>query len=446
MKNQCFSLWSLLLITSQLMVNLFDFIHGNPNCEILTSGGIIEGQATQLVCVLTTDEELVNMKHISWSRKNLQTGNVDQMPILRHKVVKSEKLKIDPVNREDGQYQYICKYEYKNKNIECVTTTASLSIKKTPRERYPECIIPDKSYQEGDVITISCHTEFLSNTVHLNISKGNRPIQGLKYNIIGNERVLKYKFCVTANNNDDSFVCTQTSNNVPGEEKQCKFPPLNVNYVPRVKISYSGKTHVQLGIEALLACTADSNPIPYQYIWDSTPYIAKFKLETNGLVYRTTVDNLSLNGTIITCKVTNKVGTGENNYTLIVVDNNEQHKPTKADKPIISNTSNLNRGVTDDSEIKLLTIAGATLFLSALLIFILFCYLRQRHILYMQNHYIAQPEVYFEPKDSVRTQPPTSEGPYWGRNVGIQVPPDPDKDSEYAEIEEARKSGSNKSV
>ncbi|XP_071944271.1 uncharacterized protein [Antedon mediterranea] len=143
---------------------------------------------------------------------------------------------------------------------------------------------------------------------------------------------------------------------------------------------------------------------------------------------------------IIQCNVYNEIGFGSDK-TIITFEGEDVIVPNLFPDPPPDRES-INTEYTELPAATILSVAGASLLLLSLIMAILLCYFQvytRSHAIDYTGQRIPQPDVYFEPKDSLHS-PYAGETTPWKRSVGVQVSGDSSESSyTYAEIEERMK-------
>ncbi|XP_033116896.1 uncharacterized protein LOC117116887 [Anneissia japonica] len=343
-------------------------------------------------------------------------------------------LVIPKASRSDGNYGYSCAVVEGN-TILTETDPVTLTINALPAPQYPDCTLVKDQHREGEMITLICTSEKVTPPVNLRWYHRGKLISNPREGPASNGDLVnsQYSFKPTRKNNGDVYVCSQTSS--LQVTRNCTVGPLDILHEPSV--SMQPAVEVQEGSEALLVCYASANPEPFLYEWTFVPNIDPtfYKLENTDQVVRITNVRQYMNGTKVTCKVANKIGAVQANSYLIV-----KEALNLVDPPVVQTVGNAEPNNRVINSTAILSVAGGLLLFTALLVGVSLCYFhmcKRGMQIYESPFRIAQPEVYFEPKDNVPPLPLyPREGVYLKRHVAIQVSPDMDDESVYAEIEE----------
>ncbi|XP_071945781.1 synaptogenesis protein syg-2-like [Antedon mediterranea] len=398
-------------------------------------------EGDQIVLSCTVDiSTLSQQQQVVWRRDNdIISIGIDVKEMYRnHFELKVDNgigmytLVITKAVRSDANYKYSCAVVDGYKVL-AETIAVGLIITAIPAPQFPECNARKDQHREGESITMTCTSEKVIPPVNLRwYHYGKLLNPGETPNINGDLIVSIYSFKLNKDNNGDVYICSQISS--LKVTRNCTIGPIDVLYRPIV--SMQNYISIEEGSEALLVCSASSNPSPFVYTWSFIPHIDHqfFQLENMDQVLRITNVKHYMNGTTVTCSVANEIGAGYANSFLIVKD-----AFVVLENPIVQTVEKLEPDDRVINSTAILSIAGGLLLFTALLVAVSLCYFHmcKRGIqMYESNYRIAQPEVYFEPKDVSPLPLHPREGVYLKRHVAIQVSPDMDDESVYAEIEE----------
>ncbi|XP_033111456.1 nephrin-like [Anneissia japonica] len=444
-----------------LVFRTFEFVYADDKAVSLqftshpTDNDAIEGTKTLLSCYV---EGLSQGMVVSWMRDDTRLSKGTEL--LNNPNKKRYKLEvnnsghmyiifIDPVQMSDADHLFFCAV-YKNDVELLKSKKCRLNIKQVPSLQFPQCSMSKPSYIENDRATVTCMTEDVDPEPTITLMYENRPVtKAIKEKSDGHV-TKKYTFTVDRKYDGKTIICSQRTTAVQSSElRNCSAGPFRIKYKPNVTIQ--GNLYHHIGKEELYVCRADAKPAANMYLWSFEPNLPSeyHKIENNDQVLRLNIPD-NYNGTTIRCEVYNSVGSSMQEIQIFTYY--DPSDPTFTVEKVGSSndfTNNKNPGSSVDST-TMLSIAGSALMLTALLIGILLCYFQickiQRNSLTASGYRIAQPEVYFVPKDSIAPSVQNCDCNDWKRTVGIQVPTDLDIESVYMDIEDGKKTCSHKSV
>ncbi|XP_033116932.1 kin of IRRE-like protein 2 [Anneissia japonica] len=348
-------------------------------------------------------------------------------------------LRVKKVTRTDSLYAYTCGIMEKSSIIKR-SSPVYLNVRQVPSAVYPECNIETVALVEGKTAFARCRVERINPEPELKWFRQGQEVQSL---LIPNDNfiIIEHEFIPKMTDNGNILSCTMTTPARANYVSNCSTGALNIDYKPRVNVT--GPKSVAVGKEVLFVCWSRAKPAIHRIEWSLDPQLSanNYVLESKNLVLRIFKAQLKDNGTKVKCTVTNTVGTNSSE-TLLIVKERAITDPTittpTTDKKLPPKPPNMDSAM-------ILSIAGCTLLLSTLVITMILCYHHicriHRQTLSMTGEQIAQPQIYFEPKDMVSPPcpPDYSTNHYIWRTVGIQVPSDGDIESVYTEIDEGKK-------
>ncbi|XP_071945765.1 uncharacterized protein [Antedon mediterranea] len=349
-------------------------------------------------------------------------------------------LTIRYVEVSDASYTYKC--AAKNSFNELIWSEGSeLKVNEIPDSKYPLCEPRDQTFNENSRKSLTCRSEVIEPPVTLQWYKNSKLLNATT-SFTGNEVKVKYDFEVKYEDATAEFMCVQSSSTITKLNGNCTIGPIFVNYLPRVTIECrSTKTYknrsaiVKYNDVTVLICIAKTAHAYPNYKWKFSKWLSPedYILSPDNR-YVTFTAKEKHDNVMATCTVTNKLGSGSANITIYVTDiKNLTPSPT-----IINFPPQKSPEVPPSLIVAIIGIC--TLFIVIIMSGVLCCLKFYMHRQFINAHIrrqeiyqrhkpsigctIAQPEIYFEPKDSISQSTNTSDGTSsTKRSIGIQVLP-----------------------
>ncbi|XP_033114867.1 uncharacterized protein LOC117115262 [Anneissia japonica] len=407
-----------------------------------------EGSSTILACIVT-DLDKKN-ENVTWKVNGdiISNGSLiinedqrDKYSILTaiNDIHHTNNLMVKNIERSDGKNSYICAVTSKLKKEIKHSQVAKIKVFEKPGEQYPKCInlSNKKKYKEGETLKIECISENSQPNPKLTWNRQNKMLKSHMTNIKNILRIT-YNMTLTRNDNGAIYWCQLRIPDNPKFERNCSIGPFQVDYKPSVQLNIP---KYAINEEAIFVCFSSASPSKVMYNWTIIPPIREYGIENNGQVLRLSRVLRSHEGTIVKCNVHNEVGQGSDETVIIIDDEDSDLQDYLPETSQNSNEQNQAQ-YTELPAATILSVAGASLLLLSLIMAILLCYFQvytRSHAIDYTGQRIPQPDVYFEPKDSLHS-PFAGEATPWKRSVGVQVSGDSSESSyTYAEIEERMK-------
>ncbi|XP_071944207.1 limbic system-associated membrane protein-like [Antedon mediterranea] len=389
---------------------------------------VVEHDAVNLECKLKEKhaDDLVSWKGIENMPGNRYTldENGDDIDYTFTLTIKS----VDRTDKGEYKCQIITR---EGRHME---RTLILTVLEIPGDTYPVCAeLPTAT--EGQPITLSCNSEMVEPAPVLKWYKKDK-FNGSLYELNTFEQkheddIIKLELTLTptAENNKDVYVCKLTTETNLEWSRECKRV-MHVRYKPIVNIS--GSPTVEVGRETVFICEAQTSSATYS--WNYSLPTSRVRLEADNQILRYHDPRPEDNGNEITCIAANDVGSSSKKLVLYVLE--FPIKPPIGPSHAPETVYNQNSKTRSLSFVTAVA-GGCTTILLVLLIMFAGCIHYHTNRDFRNTSLVAQPDVYFEPRDRVLHMPHGS----CMRSIGVQVPRDIESESVYHEIE-SRKSGS----
>ncbi|XP_033107917.1 uncharacterized protein LOC117109638 [Anneissia japonica] len=347
-------------------------------------------------------------------------------------------LKISKVLLSDAGKQFFC-VAVNDGNQRVESKRAVLNVTRVPSTPNPDCLRLDGSYNEGEIVKVTCTQENTNPRVRLNIYKGDKLLSGKPADNI--QSTFEYTATFEAHRSDDGVTgllwCSQTPPNDDYPQrfrKNCSFSIVNVNFAPSITIN--GATEITLDKqrkeqEVVYVCTSFAKPTSVTYDWEvkfhHDPTVKYYKQHNGSTLRLVLTQSTVVREVNLTCIGHNAVGTSSVTQTLLV---NHDSKAT------VSPTPEVPDGGPEFtwSTALILAVTGSCGLCIALFtaVIIGFYHFQLPQSIDIYGERIAQPEVYFEPKDGI-SSPQVIDGKH---SVGVQVSEQADIESVYTEVSE----------
>ncbi|XP_033111455.1 uncharacterized protein LOC117112476 [Anneissia japonica] len=325
------------------------------------------------------------------------------------------------------------------KKTEYSNIASQPEVIEVPDPRYPLCEPRDQTFNENAEKTLKCRSESIHPAVTLRWYKNGKPLDSTTDNE-NDEIIQKYTFNVKYEDANAEFVCVQSSTSIPRLNGNCTIGPIYVNYIPRVTIEYRGEKNKNAMMKYndvnILICHANTSHANLAtFKWTFSRFLrpgVDYTLSDDSrfMTFTAKDEHNKLNAK---CTVTNSLGSGSANITIFVT---KHIKPT----PLTSGPTNPDYSSQVPPSLVVAIIGICTLFIVIIMSSVLCCLKFYAHRQFINAHMrrqeiyqrhdpsigctIAQPEIYFEPKDSISQSTNTSDGTSsTKRSIGIQVLP-----------------------
>ncbi|XP_033107890.1 nephrin-like [Anneissia japonica] len=403
-----------------------------------------EGEQALFVCTVNS---LSRLQKVAWKQNNkiITIGDESKVPeqfSIRVDVnIHQYTLVISKTKRTHDNSEIQCCIREGENDRKC-SDTARLNINQVPGKEFPECSPKTEIYRSPDPVTLTCITELTDPKVNLEWWVARKMVSSRPAREEHNQLVLRYTFDAKPED-DGKFVRCRMYSTVLAIERNCTIGPLNVQFAPNVTIQ--APTEISVGREAVFICSGIAKPRARKYDWklDGNPSPDEYRIESSGFVLRIFKPE-KFNKTSIQCSVSNSEGTRSAKFVINVKPRKQtSYFPSQnLTRRVVSPDAMSQSSNPDEMTIAMiLAITGSCSFVIVLLMLIPLCMVRlfsQKVTMDASGRIIAQPDVYFEPKDTILTNEPSLHDTVtWRRNVGIQVPVDLECGSEsmYAEVE-----------
>ncbi|XP_071944266.1 uncharacterized protein [Antedon mediterranea] len=390
--------------SSTIFLYFLVLIHLGKSMKVGFLGGFVpevdanENGRAYITCSFKNRDKVLQTP--AWQRDGktivLGKNNNDRFyTVLQDGVIDSYNLIIENVERTDGEYKYTCVLLDNEGNIIIESLPTTLKIKQLPGLQYPAFEPLKEKYQAGSQIEITCFTEKTENSVStLTLYQDGEKLNA--YDADDSYQKIKYKFIAQVEDNSKSFRC-HLSNSILSEGRNKTTGLLNIQFKPNLRKD-------------------------------------EYKVEPDSeQILRIKKPSKANNGSSLTCIVTNDVGSGSSTAVLRVL---KQSPPPTILPPATEHP----KSPIDELTLAIIIAAAGGCSVLIILIIILPMYYRYlRNCLFQPNiditgTQIAQPDIYFEPKDSIRPPLPTPDHvEQWRISVGIQVSPESNEHS-YTEV------------
>ncbi|XP_030847636.1 kin of IRRE-like protein 2 [Strongylocentrotus purpuratus] len=446
---------------------------------------VLEGRAATMDCSISN----LNARHVVlWYRGGILLSNGTaivghQLNATRYSIMVNTNsgqynLHIRSVSKSDD-HSYLCAVQSISAAGVAVevlrSRSARLEIYHLPdRKRFPLCEPLTKlNYTEGEFVTILCKSERANPPVTLKWTRNGILISQVEIDdtVTTGYRTLRHRFQADASLNGASFECHASSEADDTYAEHCVLDGLNILYKPRVSLDKINEA-VHADEEFVFQCIADANPEPSHYFWKRSPEIpaerVKFSQDkTQMMINPRDIDN----GTLITCNVSNAIGSLSSSLLMIVQPVIvETTTPKSNDSTVVTIRpktstdippykpdvgSSASETVPLSPEILAIIIGIIGLLILIVLVitlgYLCRCFPVQHKGSYDNSVYGStfgpnygpnerpiwdQTSIYFEPKDHLRELNTwqRTHRPVWQRNVSVQVPHVEEEDPPYQEI------------
>ncbi|XP_071944227.1 uncharacterized protein [Antedon mediterranea] len=400
-----------------------------------TSKSVYEGTVALFECTLSFQ----SFQTLEW----YDDSQTQIMPSSRYIITSNQDetldinyiwLKIKPVQTTDDGKGFYC-VVVEDSVHKFKSNRATLNVTKVPQTESPECKRLEVNYNEGDQVELVCEQENTNPRVNLAIYKDNKLLTGTSQKT---QEKYKYIAKFVARRTDDGSVltCVQTSptDNYPSIfNKNCSYGNINVNYAPSVSINGAYEVILRKQQELVYVCTSkQAKPSPVTFRWsvdfaeDST---VRFFEEHDGNTLRLILSPSTIIHEVnLTCIGRNTMGSSRVSHVLRVI-----HDPVVTSNPTYA-TGNPAGTAFNWSTALILAVTGSCGLCIALFtaVIIGFYHFQLPQSMDIYGERIAQPEVYFEPKDGI-SSPQVIDGKH---SIGVQVSELTEIESVYTEVSE----------
>ncbi|XP_071944684.1 cell adhesion molecule 4-like [Antedon mediterranea] len=415
---------------------------------------VLEGDSVTVKCFI--QGKLPDSSDIAWWKGERQLSNKNNILIKDSRLIATLTdfpgtnkltylLGISQSVRED-EGGYYCKIS----NIDEIhSEIVRVTILQKPSDEYPQCFQSKESYISGSDVQLSCISEIINPPVELRWKRTILPIsdQDVSTDIRDNIVYKHLQFTAKKSDNDDTFVCLQNSEVVPATSN-CTITNLNIQYIPEVKIRHTSV--IFSGSDSILFCQAIANPPVRTFTWTFKPMLESYGYATEGQVLRLLKPTISRNGTQITCKAENSIGSHVATTTIYIF--NEKYVTSKDyNNKIDSNGEYSSRSEFDintennaevEDEVSLYVVIIIIILVVIIVVVVVIipvyyqCFCKTRTATDSSGIEIYQPTVYYDTRDRVSNSglydrslprlPSTGHYGHWRHSFASQVPEDLD--------------------
>ncbi|XP_071944685.1 cell adhesion molecule 4-like [Antedon mediterranea] len=434
-------------------------ILGNTDGQQFLSGindiSVLEGESVTVKCFI--QGTLPESSAISWWKGDRQLSNKNNILIEDSRITATLTdfpgtnkitylLVISPSVRED-EGKYYCRIISDNNEIR--SEIIQVTILRKPSDEYPQCIKSKESYIAGSDVKLSCISELINPPVDLSWTRTKTSIsdQDVSTDILDDIVYKHLQFTAKNTDNDETFVCLQISEVVPATSN-CTIANLNIQYIPEVKIRHTSV--IFAGSDSILFCQTAANPPVRKFSWTFQPVLKSYEYATEGQVLRLLKPTISRNGTQITCKAENTIGSTIATTTVYILK--EIYVKSKdSNNKIDSNVENNGRVEVDintennaDNEDKVSLYVVIIIIILVVIIVVVVviipvyyqCFCKTRTATDSSGRELYQPTVYYDTRDRVSNSglydrslprlPSTGHYGHWRHSFASQVPEDLD--------------------
>ncbi|XP_033118817.1 cell adhesion molecule 1-like isoform X3 [Anneissia japonica] len=319
---------------------------------------------------------------------------------------------------------------------------ARLTILQIPSTKYPKCKKSANTYVVGSQVKLTCISELISPPVELNWNHEGASVLPISIKTeVSDDLVYKhYTFIAKKSNNDDSFMCQQRTEVVPGIHN-CSIQNLNIQYRPEVKIQHTSALFA--GSDAILFCQSFANPPVTEFKWMFTPVLNVNEYIADGQVLTLIKPSIARNGTRITCLAENNIGASTDTMTVHITKEGTLEKNiygNNNDSKNVSKTKNTTNMTEDSKGVSLYVVIIVIVLVVIIVVVVVIipvyyhCFCKTRTATDSSGREIYQPTVYYDSRNrtsnsglydcSLPHLPSTGLYGHWRHSFASQVPED----------------------